>query len=77
VRRFHPSYLVVCLGLDTAKGDPTGSWSLVRPDYRAIGERVAALGLPTLVIQEGGYYNRSIGLNAREFFVGLWSGTFR
>jgi acetoin utilization deacetylase AcuC-like enzyme len=77
VRRFRPSYLVVCLGLDTAKGDPTGTWSLVRSDYRAIGERIASLGLPTLVVQEGGYYNRSIGLNAREFFMGLWSGSFR
>jgi acetoin utilization deacetylase AcuC-like enzyme/GNAT superfamily N-acetyltransferase len=76
VRRFRPSYLVVCFGLDTAKGDPTGSWSLVRSDFRSIGGRIAALGLPTLVIQEGGYYNRSIGVNAREFFRGLWKGTF-
>jgi acetoin utilization deacetylase AcuC-like enzyme/GNAT superfamily N-acetyltransferase len=77
VRRFRPSYLIVCVGLDTAKGDPTGSWSLVRSDYRAIGERIASLGLPTLVVQEGGYYNRSIGTNAREFFGGLWNGVFR
>lgn len=71
VHRFSPSYLVVCLGLDTAKGDPTGSWSLVKTDYFAVGRRIAALELPTLVVQEGGYNNRSIGVNAREFFRGL------
>ena len=28
IARFAPAFLVVALGLDTAKGDPTGTWSL-------------------------------------------------
>jgi acetoin utilization deacetylase AcuC-like enzyme len=76
VNRFKPAYLVVCLGLDTAKGDPTGTWSLTAKDFERMGKSIGALKLPTLVIQEGGYRNRVIGINARNFFVGLWNGMF-
>ncbi|MBN1931893.1 MAG: histone deacetylase family protein [Desulfobacterales bacterium] len=77
IRRFKPTYLLVCLGLDTAKGDPTGTWSLTGNDFEAVGRRIGLLKLPTLVIQEGGYNNRSIGANARRFFIGLWRGIFQ
>ncbi len=74
---FTPAYLIVCLGLDTAKGDPTGTWILGAKDYDRVGRLIGDLGLPTLVVQEGGYRNRSIGVNARHFFFGLWSGVFK
>jgi acetoin utilization deacetylase AcuC-like enzyme len=75
VTRFQPRFLVVCLGLDTAKGDPTGTWSLVSKDFEANGSLVGSLGLPTLVVQEGGYNNRVLGTNAAHFLSGLWKGT--
>jgi len=75
IREFAPRYLVVCLGLDTAKGDPTGSWMLSAADFDRNGEAIGALGLPTLVIQEGGYRTRTLGINARHFFEGLWRGS--
>jgi acetoin utilization deacetylase AcuC-like enzyme len=71
IRRHKPGFLVVCLGLDTAKGDPTGTWSLRSADFRAVGALVRSLGLPTLVVQEGGYDNRVLGTNARAFFQGF------
>jgi acetoin utilization deacetylase AcuC-like enzyme len=37
---------------------------------------VGALGLPTLVVQEGGYRIRTLGANANNFFSGLWDGAF-
>jgi acetoin utilization deacetylase AcuC-like enzyme/GNAT superfamily N-acetyltransferase len=74
IERFRPQFLVVAFGLDTAKGDPTGSWSLRAADFEANGRMIGGLGLPTLVVQEGGYDNRVIGVNAREFFVGLCRG---
>ena len=74
IRDFGPTYLVVCLGLDTAKGDPTGTWNLMAKDFTAIGMEIGGLQRPTLVMQEGGYNNRSIGTNARSFFTGLLSG---
>jgi acetoin utilization deacetylase AcuC-like enzyme/GNAT superfamily N-acetyltransferase len=76
IRRFSSRFLIVCLGLDTAKGDPTGTWSLLRKDFAEMGKRIGGLGLPILVIQEGGYNNRSIGKNARAFFEGLWNAVF-
>jgi acetoin utilization deacetylase AcuC-like enzyme len=76
IAAFGPVHLVVCLGLDTAKGDPTGTWGLVAGDYDRVGKAIGKLGLPTLVVQEGGYRYRVIGANARHFFLGLWSGMF-
>lgn len=72
--RFEPRFLIVCLGLDTAKGDPTGTWSLTSGDFETNGHLVGSLGLPTLIVQEGGYNNRVLGINASHFLTGLWKG---
>ncbi|MBU1247912.1 MAG: histone deacetylase family protein, partial [Proteobacteria bacterium] len=74
VRDFNPTFLVVALGLDPAKGDPTGTWDLVAKDFAANGKAIGELGLRTLVVQEGGYLVRSLGINARSFFQGLHQG---
>jgi acetoin utilization deacetylase AcuC-like enzyme len=74
IRKFKPQFLVLCLGLDTAKGDPTGSFSLLARDFRENGRMIGALKLPTLVVQEGGYRTQTLGVNARHFFNGLWDG---
>jgi len=74
VARFKPSYLVIPLGFDTGAGDPTGSWSNRPKDFSEIGRRIALLGLPTVVVQEGGYRTRTLGANAQAFFKGLWEG---
>lgn len=74
---FSPSFLVVSLGLDTAKGDPTGSWPLRARDFEANGRLIGRLKLPTLIVQEGGYNTRNLGLNARHFFQGLWSAYYQ
>jgi acetoin utilization deacetylase AcuC-like enzyme/GNAT superfamily N-acetyltransferase len=76
VRRFKPLFLVVPLGLDTGKGDPTGSWHLGAQDFAMNGYLIGELKLPTLIVQEGGYSTRKIGINARQFFTGLWSGMY-
>jgi len=74
VRRFDPQFLVLALGLDTAKGDPTGSFRLLARDFRENGRLIGGLRLPTLVVQEGGYRTQTLGVNARHFFLGLWDG---
>jgi acetoin utilization deacetylase AcuC-like enzyme/GNAT superfamily N-acetyltransferase len=71
IRKFKPDYLIVALGLDPAKGDPTGTWSFTHSNFAANGEMIGSLKLPTLVVQEGGYRNQSLGINARAFFTGL------
>ena len=74
IRSFAPRFLVVALGLDPAKNDPTGSWSLSADDFERNGRTIGTLGLPTLVVQEGGYRTRTLGVNARRFFQGLRVG---
>ncbi len=72
VRKFKPDYLIVALGFDTAKGDPTGTWKLTVKDFLLNGSMMAELMLPTLFIQEGGYRNRVLGINARYFMKGFY-----
>jgi acetoin utilization deacetylase AcuC-like enzyme/GNAT superfamily N-acetyltransferase len=71
ITAFDPTYLVVALGLDPAKGDPTGSWFLDAQDFEKNGRLIGALDLPTLIVQEGGYRTRTLGVNAAHFFKGL------
>ena len=77
IRRFKPVFLVVPLGLDPAKNDPTGTWLLTAGDFFENGKIIGSLNLRTLVVQEGGYRVRSLGVNARHFFLGLTSGAER
>ena len=76
VTAFDPDFLVVCLGLDTARNDPTGTWSLTPKDFFRNGQMIGAAGLPLLVVQEGGYNTRNLGINARHFFEGLAKAVF-
>jgi acetoin utilization deacetylase AcuC-like enzyme len=71
IAQFAPVYLVVALGFDTAIADPTGSWSLRAPHFSELGGAIAAMGLPTAFVQEGGYRTRTLGPNALAFFKGV------
>jgi acetoin utilization deacetylase AcuC-like enzyme len=71
IEQFKPSTLVVCFGLDTAKDDPTGTFEFKGKDFEKNGRMIASLKMPTLVVQEGGYLNRTLGSNALHFFKGL------
>ncbi|MFL5803240.1 MAG: histone deacetylase family protein [Roseiflexaceae bacterium] len=70
IRAFAPRFLVVSAGLDTFGGDPLGDFALTAAAYPQIGRRIAALGLPTLIVQEGGYAITELGENV----VGLLQG---
>ncbi len=71
IERFAPKYLVISLGLDIAKGDPTGAWLISPQGFERIGLMLGALQLPTLIVQEGGYDTRVLGRNARQFIRGI------
>ena len=73
IKKFNPAYLVLALGLDTAKADPTGTWTLRSEDFRLNGQMIGSLKLPILIVQEGGYRTRTLGINAARFFEGLYS----
>jgi len=47
--------LVVSLGVDAAVDDPNSPLQVTAAGFREAGRRLAALGLPTVFVQEGGY----------------------
>jgi acetoin utilization deacetylase AcuC-like enzyme len=71
IELFRPGYLIVCFGLDTAKDDPTGTFTFRGKDFERNGRMIGSLKKPVLVIQEGGYLNRTLGANTVHFFKGL------
>jgi acetoin utilization deacetylase AcuC-like enzyme len=71
VARFRPWVIVVSLGFDVMKRDPTGSFVVSPLGLRKAGEQIGRLNLPTLVVQEGGYLLRNLSRGARGFFSGL------
>ncbi len=77
VKRFKPTFLVVALGFDTAKGDPTGSFQLKTKDFFEFGSDIGSLDMPTLFVQEGGYRTATLGKNAKHFFQGVWAGAYK
>jgi acetoin utilization deacetylase AcuC-like enzyme len=74
IRRYRPEAIVISLGVDTFKDDPISKFKLDSPDYFKIGRKIAALGLPTLFIMEGGYAVEEIGINAVNVLVGFEEG---
>ncbi|MER9506440.1 histone deacetylase family protein [Mesorhizobium sp. M0579] len=71
IRAFSPDALVVALGLDAFEGDPLGGLSVTTPGFSRIGEAIAKLGLPTVIVQEGGYLCDALGDNLTAFLTGF------
>ena len=53
--------LVVPLGVDAARGDPNAPLRVSAEGFREAGRRLASPGLPTVLVQEGGYVLDTIG----------------
>jgi acetoin utilization deacetylase AcuC-like enzyme len=63
--------LVVALGVDAAAGDPESPLEVTASGYREAGRILGDLGLPTVVVQEGGYDLATIGPLVVETLRGL------
>ena len=66
--------LVVALGVDAAGGDPESPLAVTPAGFRAAGRTLGALGLPTVVVQEGGYDLDTIGELVVEALTGIEEG---
>lgn len=71
IAAFGPSLLVVSFGADTFENDPISHFAIAEADYPVIARRIAAAGLPTLVVMEGGYAVAALGDNVRSFLDGF------
>jgi acetoin utilization deacetylase AcuC-like enzyme len=68
---FKAQALVVSLGVDTFAGDPISGFGLQSADYLALGEDLAAAGLPTVFVFEGGYAVAEVGVNTVNVLEGF------
>jgi acetoin utilization deacetylase AcuC-like enzyme len=59
--------LVVSLGVDIYEFDPLGKFVINTANFTEIGMAINAAGLPTVVLQEGGYAVDDIGPNVAAF----------
>lgn len=66
--------LVVSLGVDTFEGDPISGFQLASEDYLRVGAQIAAAGLPTLFVLEGGYAVAEVGRNVVNVLQGSAPG---
>ncbi len=69
--------LVVALGVDAADGDPESPLRVTPAGFRAAGRALGALGLPTVLAQEGGYDLTTIGALVCETLAGVEEGLSR
>jgi len=72
IRKFEPKHLVVSAGMDIYADDPLGTIKVTTDGIGEIGKRIASLGLPTVVVMEGGYANAVLGTNIVSFLEN-WS----
>ncbi len=63
IRMFGADALVLALGLDASEQDPYKALAVTTAGFERIGAAVARLGLPTAIIQEGGYLSPILGEN--------------
>ena len=61
VRAFAPGALVVSLGFDAGEHDPVATFKITQGGFEAAARKIAALRLPTLLVQEGGYLSPYLG----------------
>lgn len=74
IRAHAPGALLVSLGFDAFENDPIGCLKITTPGFGEVARRIGALGLPTLLVQEGGYDCDGLGPNLTSFLGGFAAG---
>jgi acetoin utilization deacetylase AcuC-like enzyme len=70
-REHRSDALVVALGVDAAASDPNSPLAVTEAGFREAGRRLGALGLPTVLVQEGGYVLETVGTLVGATLEGL------
>jgi acetoin utilization deacetylase AcuC-like enzyme len=65
--------LVVSLGVDAGESDPESPLRVTASGFREAGRLVGALGVPTVLVQEGGYDLETLGPLVLGFLSGVES----
>ena len=67
IKDFHPAGLVVSFGADTYEADPISTFKLKSSDFLTMGQHIASLALPSVIVLEGGYAVNALGKNVVNF----------
>ena len=59
------------IGLDAAATDPLGVFKVSPAGFQELGRQLGQLGLPTVLVQEGGYDGATLGENLIAFLAGF------
>lgn len=73
IAAYRPGALVLALGLDAYRGDPLEGMQLSEAAFAHIAKAVSDIGLPTVIVQEGGYVSDGLGSCLGEFLAGYGS----
>ena len=71
IRAHGAEALLVSVGFDALERDPLSVLKVTSDGYRRIGDAIAALKLPTVIVQEGGYSLDHLGANILAFLGGF------
>ena len=66
---YNPGALVISLGLDAHEADPLQGGKVTQAGFSRIAEQIASLGLPTVIVQEGGYLTEHLPDNLAMFLT--------
>jgi acetoin utilization deacetylase AcuC-like enzyme len=68
---YDPEALVVSLGFDASLDDPIGVFRVTPDGFKQLGQILAELAIPTVLVQEGGYGLATLGTNLIAFLSGF------
>jgi len=71
ITAFAPGAVVIALGLDAHESDPLRGLRVTTDGFARIAAAIGGLGLPTVLVQEGGYLNDDLGANLASALNGF------
>lgn len=71
IRAFGADVVVVALGLDAHIDDPFKGLAITTAGFQAVATAIAGLGLPLVLVQEGGYVSDALSDNLTAFLKGV------
>ncbi|MTI17197.1 histone deacetylase family protein [Rhodobacteraceae bacterium RKSG542] len=74
IKRYDPDVVIISLGMDPFEEDPISWFKLQSDDFLRLGQRLAALGKPTLFVMEGGYAVEDLGINCVNVLTAFEEG---
>jgi len=77
IKEFMPGYLIVSLGFDGYIHEPLHVFNLTTACYEQIANRIGKLNIPTLSVQEGGYFTKDLSLNIYTYLKSLSEGKIK